>query len=73
MYMFCETPVHIIRICSGITCGRVLNGEPYAQRLQKLIYLHLFRTVSRKQSSEQIQTSGCFDDWREIFMRQSVK
>ena len=30
--------VHIIQICSGITCGRVLNGEFYAQRLQKLDY-----------------------------------
>ena len=33
---------HIIQMCSGITCGRVLNGELYAQRFQKLIYLHLF-------------------------------
>ena len=32
---------NIIQICSGITRGRVLNGELYAQRLQKLIYLHL--------------------------------
>ena len=31
----------VIQICSGITCGTVLNGELYAQRLQKLIYLHL--------------------------------
>ena len=31
----------IIQICSGITRGRVLNGEHYAQRLQKLIYLLL--------------------------------
>ena len=32
----------IIQFCSGITRGRVLNGKLYAQRLQKLIYLHLF-------------------------------
>ena len=32
---------YIIQICSGITLGRVLNGELYAQGLQKLIYLHL--------------------------------
>ena len=32
---------HIIQICSIITRGRVLNGELYAQRLQKLVYLHL--------------------------------
>ena len=46
---------HTIQICSGITNGRVLNGELYAQRLQKLIYLHLligcFMTISL-QSSE---------------------
>ena len=30
------------KINSGITLGRVLNGELYAQRLQKLIYLHFF-------------------------------
>ena len=32
----------LIYMCSGITHGRVLNGELYtdAQRLQKLIYLH---------------------------------
>ena len=29
-------------MCSGIICGRVLEGELYAQRIQKLIYLHLF-------------------------------
>ena len=32
---------HMIQICSGITSGRVLNREFYAQRLQKLIHLHL--------------------------------
>ena len=32
---------YIIQICSGIARGRVLNGELYAQRLQKLIHLHL--------------------------------
>ena len=31
----------VIQICSGITRGKVLNGELYAQTLQKLIYLHL--------------------------------
>ena len=34
-----ETEGHILQIYSGITCGRVLNGELYTQRLQKLIYL----------------------------------
>ena len=31
MYVF---QLHIFQICSGITCGRVLNGELYAQRFQ---------------------------------------
>ena len=48
--------------CSGITRGRELNGELYAQRLQKLIYLHLFPDCFMEiflQSSEQISS----DDW----------
>ena len=36
----------IIQICSGITRGRVLNGEIYAQRLQKLIYLHVHMQIN---------------------------
>ena len=49
---------HMTQLCSGITCGRVLNGELYAQRSQKLIDLHLFTGSFMKiplQSSEQIQ------------------
>ena len=45
----------MIQICSGITSGRVLNGELCAQRLQKLIYLHLLTGCFMKislQSSE---------------------
>ena len=34
--------MHIILMCSGITCGRMLNGELYAQNFQKLIYRHVF-------------------------------
>ena len=48
----------VIQMCSGITCGRVLNGELYAQRFQQLSYLHLFTDCSLKispQSSELIQ------------------
>ena len=48
---------YIIQIYSGITCSRVLNGELYAQILQKLIYLYLFTDCFMKvslQSSEQI-------------------
>ena len=32
--------VYVIQICYGITRATVLNGELYAQRFQKLIYLH---------------------------------
>ena len=32
---------YVVQICYKITCGRVFNGKIYAQRLQKLIYLHL--------------------------------
>ena len=42
----------IIQICSGITRGRVLDGELYAQRLQKLIYLHLSTDCFMKVSHE---------------------
>ena len=40
----------IIQMCSGITCDRVLKGELCAQRLQKLIYLHLFTDCFMKTS-----------------------
>ena len=45
----------MIQIYSGITSGRVLNGELSAQRLQKLIYLHLLTGcfMISLQSSEQ--------------------
>ena len=46
---------HIIQICSGITCGRLLSGEVYAQRAQKLfqrVKRNLHGTVCR-----QMQTS----------------
>ena len=35
----------MIQICSRIISGRVLNGELYVQRLQKLIYLHLLNRL----------------------------
>ena len=49
----------MIQICSGITSGRMLNGELYAQRLQKLIsYLHLltgcFMKNSRQSSAQKL-------------------
>ena len=38
----------MIQICSGITSDRVLNGEFYAQRLQKLIYhtIHMYSGIT---------------------------
>ena len=71
----------IIQNGSGITDGAVLNGELYAQKLQILIYLHLFTKCFMKislQSLEQTQILRdpeiwvCSEDWREIFMEQSV-
>ena len=54
---------YTIPVCSGITRGRVINGELYAKRLQKLIYLHLFTDCFMK---IYLQVA---DDWREIFMK----
>ena len=33
--------MNVIRLYSGITCGRVLSGELYTQILQKLTFLYL--------------------------------
>ena len=52
----------IIQNYSRITHGRVLNGELYAQRLQKVIYMYLFTDYFMHVS----------DEWREVFMKQSV-
>ena len=49
--------INIIQLCSEMTCSRGLNGELSTQRLQKLIYLHLFGECLMKislRSSEQI-------------------
>ena len=37
-----DQSLNVIQKCSGITCGRVLSGELHAQKLKKLMYLHLF-------------------------------
>ena len=53
----------IIQLCSGIMHGRVLNGELYAHKLQKLIYVHLFTDCVMKislQSLEQTYSSCVF-------------
>ena len=64
--------MYISQICSGITCGRVLNGELYAQRLQKLIYFHLPTDCFMKISHPVGPIDWSPIDWREIFMKQSV-
>ena len=46
-------------MCSGITRGRLLNAELYAQRFQKLIYLHLF-TDSHEDFSPIVGTNTVF-------------
>ena len=50
-----------------MTRGRVLNGDLYAQRLQKLIYLHLSRLFHENFSPNLGPV-----DWIEIFMKQPV-
>ena len=65
----------IIQIYSGITRGRVLNGDLYAQRLQKLIYLVLFYKLFYEAFSPILETilkQISSKDWREIFTKQSV-
>ena len=39
VYIYIYTYIYIIQIYSGITCGRVLNGELYTCKLYKLINL----------------------------------
>ena len=62
----------LVQLSSGLTRGGVLNGELYAQRLQKSIYLLLFTDCFMKiclQSWEQIYSLYIYcDDWRQIFM-----
>ena len=54
----------MIQVCSGITSGRVLNGELYAQILQKLIYLHLltgcFMKISLQSSKQNLVANVVF-------------
>ena len=45
----------MIQMCSGIMHGRMLNGERYAQRFQKLIYLHLFTDCFMKISLQSLE------------------
>ena len=63
----------VIQIYSGITRGRVLIGELYTQRLQKLIYLFVYR-LFHEDFSPLLRTweSSGPDEWREIFIKQSV-
>ena len=56
---------NIVQICSGITSGRVLNGELSAQRFQKLFHLHIFTDCFMKISQllEQIQADVSCMRW----------
>ena len=57
-------------IDAGITRGRMLSGELYAQIFQKLVYLHLIRGCFMKtspQSSEQTQLSIVFMGFWGVF------
>ena len=45
-----STVVFIIQFCSEITCGRVLNGVLYAQKLMKLICSDDWSEIFMKQS-----------------------
>ena len=60
----------MIQLCSAITRGRVLNGELYAQRFEKLIYLHLFTDCFMKISFWPLEQTQCSDDSGEICMKQ---
>ena len=65
---------HIIQIYSGITRGRVLNGELYTHRLHKLIYLCFVYRVFHEDFFLLLRTNYrsiiCPEEWREIFMKQ---
>ena len=57
----------------NLVVARVLNGELYAQRLHKLIYLNLFTDCFTNIS---LHSSEPFDEWKDVFrdtfMKQSV-
>ena len=66
---------HIIQMCSGITRGRVLDGELYAQRFQMLsalTYRLFHEDVSSIIGTKTVLLCICPGDWGEIFMKQSV-
>ena len=51
-----RTIICITRICSGITSGRMLDGELYAQRLQKLIYpIHMYSGITSGRVSRRLE------------------
>ena len=62
---------HIIQMCSVITHGRLLNGQIYAQRFQKLVYLHLFTDYFMKFSPQLSVKLQCLFE-ETIFLEQSV-
>ena len=58
----------IIQICSGITSGRVLDGELLYTKI--LVNLFAFALRLFHEDFSPIN-GGCPVDWREIFMKQS--
>ena len=64
---------HIIQIYSGITHGRVLNGELYTQRLHVNLSVFVYR-VFHEDFFLLLRTNYgsiiCPEEWREIFMKQ---
>ena len=47
----------MLQFKSGITSGKVINGQLYVQRFQKLIYLHLLTELFYKDLSSIIRTN----------------
>ena len=71
---FCQTLINVssIHMYSGITSGRVLDGELL---YTKILEVNLFAFADRLFHRVSLQSMGhcqCPVDWREISMKQSV-
>ena len=60
-YIEC-THYYIIQMCSGITHGRVLNGELYAQRLQVNLSVFIYILIQVRLRTEVPNTISCHWD-----------
>ena len=69
LHSLSASTLYIIQIYSGIARVRGLNGEFYAQKLQKLIYMYVFTNHFMKISLQSMHAN----DWREIIMKQYVQ